>query len=114
MPNIHAHRSYAGSDITDTEILQELPEDYLQLLNQVNGFILFNGGLHVRGAVMSPEWHSLRKAWIGEPSLHQLFAAVEEADLPFGQDCFGDQFLLRAGIVHKLHAEVGEVESTGL
>jgi len=114
MPNIRANQSLAGSDITDTEILQELPEDFRQLLTQVNGCILFDGGFHVRGAVTSPEWHSLRKAWIGESSLHRLFPAVEESDVPFGQDCFGDQFLLRRGIVHQLQAEIGEVESVDM
>jgi hypothetical protein len=114
MPNIPANQSFAGSDITDTEILQRLPEDFRQLLTQVNGCVLFDGGFHVRGAVVSPEWHSLRKAWIGESSLHRLFPAVEEADVPFGQDCFGDQFLLRSGIVHQLQAEIGELESVDM
>src|SRR5882672_9145431 len=109
MLNISANPSFAGSEITYTEILQKLPEDFRQLLTQVNGCVLFDGGFHVRGAVVSPEWHSLRRVWIGGFSLHQLFPAVEEADVPFGQDCFGDQFFLRRGIVHQLQAEIGEV-----
>jgi hypothetical protein len=105
---------YVGSEITDTEILDKVPEDYRRLLNQTNGFILFDGGLHVRGAVLAPEWHSLRKVWSGDSALHKLFPAISESDVPFAQDCLGDQFLLRGGIVHKLDAEVGEVESLGM
>lgn len=103
--------TYIGSEITDPEILDRAPEDYRRFLNQINGFVFFDGGLHVRGAVLSPEWHSLRKVWLGDFALHKLFPAIEEIDVPFAQDCLGDQFVLRAGIVHKLDAEIGEVES---
>jgi len=106
--------TYAGSQITDIEILDRVPEDYGRLLNQTNGFILFDGGLHVRGAVLDPEWHSLRKAWLGASALHKLFPAIEETDVPFAQDCLGDQFVLRAGIVNKLDAEIGDVERLGM
>ncbi len=106
--------TYVGSEITDTEILDRVPKDYRRLLNQTNGFIIFDGGLHVRGAVPSPEWHSLRKVWLGDTALHRLFPAIEERDVPFAQDCLGDQFVLRAGVVHKLDAEIGDVESLGM
>jgi hypothetical protein len=106
--------TYVGSEVTDTEILDKLPVDYRLLLNQTNGFILFDGGLHVRGAVLSPEWHSLRKVWLGDFALHKLFSAIRESDVPFAQDCLGDQFLLRGGVVHKLDAEAGEVENLGM
>ena len=102
---------YVGSEITDTEILAKVPEDYRQFLTETNGFVLFDGGLHIRGAVLSPEWHSLRKVWLGDFALYKLFPAIEETDVPFAQDCLGDQFVLRDGIVHKLDAEVGEIES---
>jgi hypothetical protein len=106
--------SYAGSEITDTEILDRVPEDYCRLLHQTNGFILFDGGLHVRGAVSAPDWHSLRKVWLGDSALHKLFPAIKETDVPFAQDCLGDQFVLRAGIVHKLDGEIGDVESLAM
>jgi hypothetical protein len=102
---------YVGSEITDVEILAKTPEDYRQLLTETNGFVLFDGGLHVRGAVLSPEWHSLRKVWLGDFALYNLFPVIEEKDVPFAQDCLGDQFVLRDGIVHKLDAEVGEIDS---
>lgn len=106
--------TYIGAEITDEEILDGIPEDYRRLLSQTNGFILFAGGLHLRGAVWSPEWHSLRKVWLGDSALHKLFPAISESDVPFAQDCLGDQFVLRAGVVHKLDAEIGEVESMGM
>src|SRR5215213_6037814 len=106
--------TFKGSEISDPEILDRVPEDYRRLLNQINGFIMFDGGLHVRGAVLSPEWHSLRKVWIGDFALHRLFSPIEETDVPFAQDCLGDQFILRAGIVHRLNAEIGEVEGLGI
>jgi hypothetical protein len=105
---------YCGADIEDPEILCALSDDHRELLSQRNGFVLFNGGLHIRGAVHSPEWHSLRKVWRGDLALHELFPAVEESDVPFGQDCLGDQFLLRSGVVHRLNAEYGEIESLAM
>ena len=105
---------FRGSDITDHEILNDVPAEYRHLLQQMNGCVLFEGGLHIRGAVQSPKWHSLRKVWTGDRALFRLFPAVEESDVPFSQDCLGDQFLLRSGIVHKLNAECGEVESLEL
>ena len=102
---------YIGSEITDSQVLDHVPEEYRRLLKQTNGSVYFHGGLHIRGAVLSPEWHSLRKVWFGDLSLHTLFPAVTETDVPFAQDCLGDQFLLRESVVHKLDAEVGEVES---
>ena len=103
--------AYVGSEITDPEILERIPEDYRRILEQTNGFILFDGGLHVRGAVLTPQWHSLRTVWLGDSALHELFPAINESDVPFAQDCLGDQFVLRTGVVHKLDAEIGEVES---
>jgi hypothetical protein len=107
-------RTYIGAEITDTDILNRLPESHRRLLEAENGFILFDGGLHVRGAVLSPEWHSLRKVWFGDLALHELFHAITETDVPFAQDCLGDQFVLRSDLVHKLDAEIGELENLGM
>lgn len=104
-------RTYIGDEITDTHILNRLPESYHRVLKHENGFILFEGGLHVRGAVLSPEWHSLRKVWFGDFALHAMFPAITETDVPFAQDCFGDQFVLRSDLVNKLHAEIGTLEN---
>ncbi len=37
---------------------------------------------------------TLRQVWIGEDRLSRLYPAVNADDVPFAQDCFGDQFLL--------------------
>jgi hypothetical protein len=38
-----------------------------------------------------------------------LFAEVEPSDVPFAEDAFGDQFLLREGAVVRLRGELGEL-----
>ena len=80
----HNNISLGGATALDLEILTTLPEDYRQLLSQENGFILFDGGLHVRGAVLSPDWHALRKVWFGDVALYRLFPELTETDIPFG------------------------------
>jgi len=95
----------------DPEILGGLPADYRCLLGEANGFIMFDGGLHIRGACLQPEWHSIRRRWEGELALHSLFPAVRDDDVPFGEDCMGDQFILRQGVVHRLAAETGNLSS---
>lgn len=75
--------------------------------------VAFGGGLHLRGPCLAPEWHSLRAAWRGPGALHQSFEAVLPSDVPFAEDCVGDQYLLRGGEVVQLFAEVGEVEALG-
>lgn len=103
--------SYIGPPIDDDEILQHLPAPLSDLLHKINGFIIFRGALHVRGACHSPSWHSIRNIWIGSVALHKMYPEVRESDIPFGQDCVGDQFLLRNSIVCRLDAEIGKVES---
>lgn len=101
-----------GPDIDDPDSLGTLPEALSSLLQETNGFVLYHGGLHVRGAAASPVWHSLRHAIHGEEAFHRLYGAVLPADIPFAQDCFGDQFLLKDGAVFRLAAETGEIEKT--
>ena len=103
--------TFRGPQIDDESLLDELPENLASLLRSINGFILLGGGLHFRGACLTPEWHSLRAAWQGEFALHALYDSVEPADIPFAQDCVGDQFLLRGGEVVRLSAETGEIEA---
>jgi hypothetical protein len=106
------HVTATGPRIDDPDILSATPEDLSSLLRDANGFILYHGGLHVRGAVISPAWHSLRHAIEGPEAFHRLYDAVLPTDIPFAQDCFGDQFLLRDGAVFRLEAETGEIEET--
>jgi hypothetical protein len=88
-----------------------VPKTYSRLLKQINGFIAFEGGLHVRGAVKFPKWHSLREAWTGDLALYRLFPALRESDIPFGQDYLGDQFILRDETVLRMSGETGQLES---
>ncbi len=103
--------TYTGPAIDDPEILAKLPTPVASLLEQTNGFIQYHGGLHVRGACLAPKWHSLRDAWIGENAFHRLYPEVDLDDIPFAEDCLGDQFLLREGEVWRLFCETGEMES---
>ena len=104
--------TYQGPEFQeDQEIELLLPDNLLSLLKQINGFIQFTGGLHLRGLCKEPEWHSLRAALIGENAIHKLYPAVEKTDIPFAQDCVADQYLLRDRTVYKLFAETGELES---
>jgi hypothetical protein len=102
--------TFRGPPIDDEPVLARLPANLQALLRSMNGFIQYHGGLHVRGASAGPAWHALRAVMEGEFALHALYEEVRPEDVPFGQDCVGDQFLLRNGEVHRLFAETGEVE----
>ncbi len=106
--------TFTGPEVDDQELLSSLPPDLQDVLAEANGFILLHGALHVRGACLKPEWHSLRNAWHGDNAFHRLYDAVTPNDIPFGQDCVGDQFLLRDSRVVRLLAETGEVEGVAL
>jgi hypothetical protein len=102
---------YIGPPIDDPEMLERLPAEYGALLSRANGYVAYHGGLHVRGACLAPEWHSLRAAWEGERAVHRLWPAISPSDVPFAEDALGDQFILRDGLVHRLAAETGDLES---
>ena len=106
--------TYEGPPIDDRETFALLPADLRNLLEQINGFIQFGGGLHVRGACVEPAWHSIAEAMSGELALHAHYPAVLPTDVPFAQDAVGDQYLLRDGIVHWLYGETGDLESMRL
>ncbi len=105
--------TFQGAAINDPALLDLLPNNYGYLLTQINGFIKFDGGLHIRGICDDPSWHSLLKIWTGDLALAKLYPAINEQDIPFGQDCVGDQFILREGVVYRLWAETGELDSLG-
>lgn len=106
---------YQGPALDDEDLLADLPLDLCEVLRACNGFVQFGGGLHVRGACRGPDWHSLRAAMEGGQAFHLLYPdVVDPTDIPFGQDCMGDQFVLRGGEVHQLAAEVGEMDSLGM
>jgi hypothetical protein len=102
--------TWKGESIDDVEILPDLPPDLVHILSQTNGFILHEGALHVRGASLTPEWHSIRIAWHGPNSFCILYPDVRSSDIPFAQNQVGDQFLIREGKILQLFAETGEIE----
>ncbi len=104
------HVTFIGPTLDDPELFARLPANMAKLLEQINGFIQFHGGLHVRGACRGPAWHSLREAWEGKAAFHILYPEVRIDDIPFAEDCLGDQFLLRDGQVWRLAAETGDLE----
>jgi hypothetical protein len=88
--------------------------NYHPLLTVANGFVLFDGGLHVRGVCDVPQWHSLTRIWTGSDALSSLYPSVRPEDVPFAEDFLGDQFLLRDGAVVRLSGETGETEEIGV
>jgi hypothetical protein len=102
--------TYRGAAIDDVEIIERLPMDLQQLIAQRNGFVAFRGGLHVRGACTAPEWHSLRVAMEGPASFSARFRTIKSDDVPFAQNLFGDQFILRGGKVFKLDSYADQLE----
>lgn len=102
--------TWRGESIDDVELLHELPPGLVRILSDTNGFILGDGALHVRGASLAPEWHSLRAALRGPNAFCTFYESVHTADIPFAQDQVGDQFLLREGRVLRLSGEMGDIE----
>lgn len=94
--------TYRGAPLDDVALLERLPADLAQLLARRNGVVALRGGLHVRGACVAPAWHSLRRALEGDTALHLRFPALLPADIPFAQDAYGNQFVLRDGEVRRL------------
>ena len=104
--------SYRGPAIDDPQLLNRLPHDLAVALRTENGFIAVDGGLHVRGACLNPKWHSMHAAWEGEFALYRLYESVKDNDIPWAEDCFGDQYLIRDGSVVRLSGETGDIEKT--
>lgn len=109
------HITYTGPKFDETKnIIEKLPENLVSLLRQINGFVQYGGGLHLRGVCNEPEWHSIENMMDSPFSLHSSYPAINDTDMPFAEDCVGDQFLLRNRNVIKLFSETGEVEEYGV
>jgi hypothetical protein len=110
-----AQLTFTGPRLDESSpTLAKLPQNLAALLRQINGFIQYSGGLHIRGTCETPNWHSLESVMFSERALHRIYPIVAASDVPFGQDCMADQFILRDGIVHKLQAETGELNALGV
>ena len=103
--------TYLGDKIDDFDLFENLPDYLKHFYSITNGFVAFNGGLHIRGCVKSPKWHSLREYWIDDTKLSDLFNSIDKDDIPFAQDCFGDQYVIRENIIWRISAETDEIEN---
>jgi hypothetical protein len=103
--------NYWGQSISDFDTLDILPGYLKDFYLKQNGLIAFHGGLHIRGCVNEPDWHSLKEVWFGNTKLSLLFDSIEINDIPIAQDCFGDQFIIRDKSIWLLSAETDEIKN---
>ncbi len=106
--------SYEEWKIDHPSDWMQLPKGLQSFYNNIDGLVAFNGGLHIRGLRSKPGWHSLMPYWKGAKALHHVYEELRPTDIPFAQDCLGDQFFLRLGTVWNLMAESGDVEDLEL
>ncbi len=105
------HITYQGEGKANFDSLDfEIPRDLKSLLNQINGFIQYHGGLHIRGVCQSPDWHSINEVMNGKFAFYKNYAGIIETDIMFAQDCMGDQYFIRKNIIYKLYSESGDIE----
>jgi hypothetical protein len=101
--------TYQSIEPLDETLMERLPEDLQDFYRVCNGLIAFNGGLHIRSCVQGDTWISLGRYWTGEKALHKVYPNLLTSDIPFAQDCVGDQFFMRDDTVWLLSTETGEV-----
>ncbi len=101
--------TYTGQKIDDFQCFNRLPDYLKNFYTNQNGFVALNGGFHIRGCVINPQWHSLGNVWLGDLKLSDLFDSLSPNDIPIAQDCFGDQYLIREEKVIKLLAETDDI-----
>lgn len=106
--------SYQSEQIEDRETYNSLPAEIKQLIDDVKGVVAYQGGLHIRGCVREPQWHSLFEAWKGEMAFQKHYPELRATDIPFAEDCLGDQYFWRLGTVWSLMCETGDIEDTEL
>ncbi len=99
--------TYRHSIIEDWTTFKATPARFQDFLKQTNGIIAFKGGLHIRGCCHEPAWHSIDHYISGQVAFWKIYPDVLDIDIPFAQDCMGDQFLFRGEKVYKLSLETG-------
>lgn len=105
---------HLNHDIDDKETFAALPSELKTFYREANGLVAYNGGFQMRGCVNAPEWNSLAAAWTGENAFHKTYKSLKADDVPFAQDCLGDQYIYRAGSVWHLLTETGELDDLEL
>ncbi len=106
--------TYTCTQIEDQQLFDDLPTVLQDFYHDLNGLVAFNGGLHIRGCVVNPKWHSLFEAWKGNNALHKSYEALTINDIPFAQDCLGEQYILKGDYVYRLNTELDELEDLEL
>jgi hypothetical protein len=104
------HEIYSNNIIDDQDTFKSLLKEHQKLLQKMNGWIEYGGGLHVFGSCKKPLWHSLKEFWQGEFALKNNYENIHPTDIPFGQDYLGDIFFIRDSRLHILRLETGECE----
>jgi hypothetical protein len=106
--------TYINHDAEDADLIHELPDEMRAFYMEINGLVAYNGGFQIRQCGTSPSWNSLDDAWKGPNAFHKIYANVKEDDIPFAQDCLGDQYIYRSGSVWHLLTETGELDDLEL
>ena len=101
--------TWSSGESTDKDLLNIIPEELREIIEPSGGFILHHGAIHFRGCSDEPKWNSLREAFLGETSFKSLYPDLLDSDIPFAQDQFGDQYILRDSKVYVLEAETGDI-----
>jgi len=115
--NIEKYRSnftYKGPPIDDEDFLKVLPLELNKFLRKFNGFIFEKGLFHLRGVCKYPIWHSLKTALSGFRSIRTFFPILSQKDIPFSQDIYGNQFIIRDDNIFRLDVEKGSLDSLNL
>ena len=105
---------YINQEIDNMELLELLPPDMKLFYQEVNGLVAYNGGFQIRGIGTQPSWNSLEEAWNGANAFHKTYPNLSPDDIPFAQDCLGDQYVYRAGSIWQLLTETGELDDLEL
>lgn len=105
---------YLNHEMDGTETFELLPTDMQAFYKEVNGLVAYNGGFQIRGCGTAPSWNSLDEVWKGTNAFHTIYPNVRPEDIPFAQDCLGDQYIYRAGSIWHLLSETGELDDLEL
>ena len=106
--------TYINHEMHDTETFDLLPSEMKDFYKEINGLVAFNGGFQIRTCGTAPTWISLDEAWKGKNAFHKTYSKLSPDDIPFAQDCMGDQYVYKAGSVWHLLTETGELDDLEL
>ena len=105
---------YINQECDKPDLVNSLPSELKDFYKQINGLVAYNGGFQIRGIGSVPKWNSLEDIWTGENALHKTYPKLSPEDIPFAQDCLGDQYIFRGGSVWQLLTETGDLDDLEL